>query len=80
MNKQWITNRRNYEKISVCLMVVVLFLSLTIPAFAYSNPIRLADGSGNELPAGDPFVMKYNGTYYCYVSGGNCFRSTDLVK
>ena len=68
------------KKISVCLMVVVLFLSLTIPAFAYSNPIRLADGSGNELPAGDPFVMKYNGTYYCYVSGGNCFRSTDLVK
>jgi len=53
----------------------------------YQNPILTAD-TENAWPGygfGDPFVMRYNGVYYLYVStkdgytGIKCWSSTDLV-
>ena len=76
--------KRKQEVLMKRLFAVVLLFSfllmLTVPTYGYVNPVHLRDGSGNECPAGDPFVMKFNGTYYCYVSGGNCFRSNDLIN
>ncbi|MBQ7624159.1 MAG: family 43 glycosylhydrolase [Clostridia bacterium] len=68
------------KKFLFTLILCVLTAALALPAFAYNNPIPLTDLSRKEFSAGDPFVMKYNGVYYCYVSGGNSFRSTDLLR
>ncbi len=51
----------------------------------YTNPITLRHGS-ERANAGDPFVLKYNGYYYLYVSteanetGIRCYKSKDLIN
>lgn len=67
------------KKTSVCLILAILLIFTSFPASAYKNPIILSNNDGIPLAAGDPFVMKYNGTYYCYVSGGNCWRSANMT-
>ncbi|MEK0312371.1 family 43 glycosylhydrolase [Cohnella sp. 56] len=54
------------------------------PARTYANPISLTDEWG-EYGLGDPFVFKFNGYYYLYVStrdtdaGIKVWRSPDLI-
>lgn len=44
----------------------------------YNNPIELYDGDGLAYYAGDPFVMRYDGKYYLYVSSdGARYRVND---
>ena len=52
----------------------------------YRNPLPIINAGGVEDERikvnGDPFVMKYNGEYYCYSSGSdgvNLLHSLDLV-
>ncbi|MBI9009519.1 MAG: family 43 glycosylhydrolase [Tenericutes bacterium] len=51
----------------------------------YKNPIELNNDS-KRVNVGDPFVFKYDGEYYLYVSteaneiGIRCFKSKDLVN
>ncbi|SFB53695.1 Beta-xylosidase [Cohnella sp. OV330] len=55
-----------------------------VPARTYANPISLPDEWG-EYGLGDPFVFKYDGYYYLYVStrdtdaGIKVWRSANLV-
>ena len=51
------------KKKSICLLVVVLLGCFSMTVSAYENPLPFYDGNGNQAPMGDPFVMKYNGTY-----------------
>lgn len=50
----------------------------------YTNPLTLPN-EWLDYGAGDPFVLKFNGTYYLYVStrddqvGIKCWSSTDLI-
>ncbi|MBQ7355345.1 MAG: family 43 glycosylhydrolase [Clostridia bacterium] len=48
----------------------------------YTNPVLDSQGTGYNL--GDPFAMRYNGSYYLYVTspgkGIHCWKSEDLVK
>lgn len=54
-------------------------------ARTYANPVSLPDEWG-EYGLGDPYVFKYNGYYYLYVStrdtdtGVKVWRSADLVR
>ena len=49
----------------------------------YSNPIKVKNAVYNKF--GDPFVLRFDGTYYLYPSGDNttneifCYTSKDLV-
>ncbi|WP_426452690.1 carbohydrate-binding protein [Paenibacillus sp. S-38] len=66
-------------------------LALTLPTagFAYSNPYTLTDSwvwnNGDFYGEGDPYILKFNGTYYLYVStvddkaGVKVWSSEDLV-
>ncbi len=67
------------KKIALIFTICFLFLMMMIPSFSYNNPIPFYDENNKQLPMGDPFVMKYNGTYYCYARG-ICFKSEDLVN
>jgi xylan 1,4-beta-xylosidase len=66
----------------VIFSIVILW---SINAFAYTNPLTLSSEWSN-YGIGDPFVMKFNGTYYLYCStldnqtGVKCWTSTDLVN
>ena len=68
------------KKITSIIAILLLMSILSINVWAYDNPRPFFDQNKKQAAMGDPFVMKYNGTYYCYVSGGYCFRSTDMVK
>ena len=68
------------KKITSIISILLLMSILSINVWAYDNPLPFFDQNKKQAAMGDPFVMKYNGTYYCYVSGGYCFRSTDMVK
>ncbi|MBQ8140547.1 MAG: family 43 glycosylhydrolase [Clostridia bacterium] len=67
------------KKIAFLLSFVIFFSCFAISFSAYNNPIDFYNGNHTKMPMGDPFVMKYNGVYYCYTSGGNCYRSTNMV-
>ncbi|QGR00359.1 carbohydrate-binding protein [Paenibacillus psychroresistens] len=66
------------------VVLVCLVFALILPvsgAYAYTNYMTLPSESG----IGDPYVMKYNGVYYLYTSGGSsvgfkCWSSTDAVN
>lgn len=65
------------------LVMASLIVALLLPhsgVFAYTNYMTLPSEDG----IGDPFIMKYNGTYYLYTSTGTssfkCWRSTDTVN
>jgi hypothetical protein len=69
------------------LMAILCVLLLIAPqaAFAYKNPASLPDEWG-QYGLGDPYVLKFNGTYYLYVStrdtdiGVKVWSSPDLVN
>ncbi|WP_123040472.1 carbohydrate-binding protein [Cohnella candidum] len=71
------------RSITVLLCVLLLFASQS--AFAYKNPASLPDEWG-QYGLGDPYVLKFNGTYYLYVStrdtdiGVKVWSSPDLVN
>jgi xylan 1,4-beta-xylosidase len=71
------------KMVAIICAVFVLFLTSS-GAFAYTNPMTLPSQFADGI--GDPFVMKYNGTFYLYSStgGGNtgfkCWSSTDLAN
>ncbi len=65
-----------------------LLFALLVPcreAFAYTNSMTLPSEFPND-GIGDPFVLKYNGTFYLYTSTGQnytgfkCWSSTDAVN
>ncbi|MBQ6830585.1 MAG: family 43 glycosylhydrolase [Clostridia bacterium] len=70
---------RLFALVKIFLAVILVTALFVLPCAAYNNPIPFYNAQGVEMPMGDPFVMKYNGTYYAY-GGGNCYRSTDLVN
>lgn len=67
----------------ICLVTVLTCSPFGV--FAYSNYFTLPS-EWADYSAGDPFVLKYNGTYYLYVStkddqvGIKCWSSMDLVN
>lgn len=71
------------------LIGLVVMLLLPAHAFAYSNPFTLSDSwrwANNDFYGeGDPYILKFNGTYYLYVStvddqaGVKVWSSTNLV-
>ncbi|ACT01491.1 carbohydrate-binding protein [Paenibacillus sp. JDR-2] len=69
------------------IMAILCALLLIAPqaAFAYKNPKSLPDEWG-QYGLGDPYVMKFNGNYYLYVStrdtdiGVKVWSSPDLVN
>ncbi|MFC5649529.1 carbohydrate-binding protein [Paenibacillus solisilvae] len=60
-------------KRGLAAMLCVLLLFAPHAAYAYKNPTSLPDEWG-QYGLGDPYVMKFNGTYYLYVST----RDTDI--
>ncbi|MBB3128365.1 hypothetical protein FHS19_003019 [Paenibacillus rhizosphaerae] len=69
----------------IAVMLCVLLLFAPQAAFAYKNPATLPDEWG-QYGLGDPYVLKFNGTYYLYVStrdtdiGVKVWSSPDLVN
>ena len=64
----------------VLFLAAVFFVMAFVPfASAYENPV-LENTDNKDL--GDPFILKYNGTYYMYPSNydGYGWKSTDLVN
>lgn len=63
--------------ILLCLIVSLCQSAL----FAWTNPMELPGLEDRSL--GDPYIMKYKGYYYLYVSAGDteiyCWKSKDLV-
>ncbi|WP_258168234.1 carbohydrate-binding protein [Paenibacillus sp. AR247] len=72
-------------KRSIAVVMCVLLLFAPQAAFAYKNPASLPDEWG-QYGLGDPYVLKFNGTYYLYVStrdtdvGVKVWSSPDLVN
>ncbi|CAG7651777.1 hypothetical protein PAESOLCIP111_06388 [Paenibacillus solanacearum] len=76
------------------LMTIVLAFCMTFgfgtSVLGYSNPFSFTDSwnwnNGNFYGEGDPYILKFNGTYYLYVStvddkaGVKVWSSTDLVN
>lgn len=68
------------------LLLTVLLLILCVPsqlwAEGWKNPMVLPGLENRSL--GDPYIMKYRGYYYLYVSAGDrniyCWRSKDLME
>lgn len=58
-----------------------VLLMVNVAAFGWTNPMSLPGLEGRSL--GDPYIMKYKGYYYLYVSAGDekiyCWRTKDLV-
>ncbi|MDO3408440.1 family 43 glycosylhydrolase [Saccharibacillus sp. CPCC 101409] len=70
--------------------IATLMLLPAAQTFAYSNPLNITDSwkwaNGDFYGEGDPYILKFNGTYYLYVStvddqqGIKVWSSTDLVN
>ncbi|ULL15160.1 glycoside hydrolase [Paenibacillus sp. H1-7] len=71
------------------LFAFILILSFPAAGFTYSNPQTVPESwrwdNGNFYGEGDPFILKFNGTYYLYTStvddkpGVKVWSSEDLV-
>ena len=67
--------------------ILFLFLSINLVANAqtWTNPMTLS-GEWFQYGIGDPYIMKYRGTYYLYCStkdnntGVKCWSSKDLIS
>lgn len=63
---------------------VFLFFTLFsfLSALAWTNPMTLPGLQNRSL--GDPYILKYNGYYYLYVSAGDrniyCWKTKDLME
>ncbi|SMG63789.1 glycoside hydrolase family 43 [methanotrophic bacterial endosymbiont of Bathymodiolus sp.] len=70
----------NYRQL--CLIIALM---CTTNLYAQSNPVDLV-GQESIYHIGDPFIMKFKGTYYLYPStkdseiGIRCFTSKDLIN
>lgn len=66
------------------LFSAILFCSILSSVYAngWTNPMVLPGLQNRSL--GDPYIMKYNGYYYLYVSAGDrniyCWRTKDLME
>lgn len=75
--------KQKFKKLSA--LFCILMIISTSGVYAYSNYFTLPN-EWNEYGAGDPYVLKFNGTYYLYVStrddqvGVKCWSSTNLVN
>ena len=64
---------------------VLCLISMTTFAQTWTNPMTL-EGEWNRYGIGDPYILKYRGTYYLYCStrdsetGIKCWSSKDLVN
>lgn len=73
----------------ILVVVITIFFSVPMTSFAYSNPFKLSNSwtwdTGVFYGEGDPYILKYNGMYYLYVStvddksGVKAWKSEDLV-
>ncbi len=66
--------------ISLVLCMVLVMCAVPLGVAAYQNP--LADSEGKIFEGGDPYILKYNGIFYLYMSEGNIksWSSKDLVN
>lgn len=69
-------------------LLILMALLLAVPCGAYQNPLTVPNSwvmNGQNYGEGDPFILKFNGVYYLYVStadnqvGVKVWSSTDLV-
>lgn len=64
------------------LALTIALLLPTLPALSWTNPMVLPGLQNRSL--GDPYIMKYRGYFYLYVSAGDrniyCWRTKDLVN
>ena len=69
-------------------IIVITLMTITCLSSTYSqyvNP-KILSGEWDQYGVGDPYIMKYNGTFYLYIStrdntvGVKCFKSKDLVN
>lgn len=77
------------KKWKAAMLGVAALMLMPIHAYAYSNPFQLTDSwrwANNDFYGeGDPYILKFNGTYYLYVStvddqtGVKVWSSTNLV-
>lgn len=79
--------KRSILKRGICFMMSLLLCSMSfvMEAAAWSNPRNDITDTWDEYGNGDPFVMKFNGIYYLYVStrddltGIKCWSSRDMA-
>ena len=67
--------------ISAALVSVCLLSGAN--AEMYSNPVIVRDNLDRVMDAADPFVMRFDGKYYLYTTGGEeirAYESADLVS
>lgn len=64
-----------------CVLVCLIFAFCTPSSPAWTNPMELPGLNGGSH--GDPYIMKYRGYYYLYVSARDkeiyCWKSKDLA-
>ncbi|MBR1518522.1 MAG: family 43 glycosylhydrolase [Prevotella sp.] len=67
---------------SILLLLLFVCASQCVQAQGWKNPMTLPGLENRSL--GDPYIMKYRGYYYLYVSAGDrniyCWRSKDLME
>ena len=72
---------RFLNRVLMLCLLSAAFLFTPLCAFAWTNPMVLPGLQNRSL--GDPYMMKYRGYYYLYVSAGDrniyCWRTKDLV-
>lgn len=68
------------------ILFIIMLMLLTFPLSAlaedYTNPIPVTNEWGTRMDAADPFVMRHNGRYYLYTTGGEeirVYESENLV-
>ncbi|MEK4057629.1 family 43 glycosylhydrolase [Paenibacillus sp. FSL F4-0087] len=77
--------RKSRRFMFTLLVILLMVSSVPLPATAYQNPQTLPDEWG-QYGLGDPYVLKFNGYYYLYVStrdtddGVKVWSSKDLVN
>lgn len=68
--------------IRLATILLTLWMTGSIRVAAWTNPMVLPGLENRSL--GDPYIMKYRGYYYLYVSAGDrniyCWRSKDLTE
>lgn len=75
-----------FMKMKMGVVTILMFISsFSIQAQSWTNPMIL-NGEWNAYGIGDPYILKYRGTFYLYCStkdnniGIKCWSSKDLVN
>ena len=62
--------------------ILICGILSSVHVYGWTNPMVLPGLQNRSL--GDPYIMKYNGYYYLYVSAGDrniyCWRTKDLME